>query len=757
MNEAIEAPDRSHGARLVSVEGRELPLKGVAVSGQAQGGLARVTLKQTFANPHAEPMKVTYTMPLPADGAVAAYEFRIGSRRVVGEIDRRAQARERFEKALIEGRAAGILDQERANLFTQEIGNVPPHTEVAVEIAIDQPLAWLPEGMWEWRFPTVAAPRYLGAEGRVPDASSVTLDVAGGPTGARAGLELVIGDPLADGRRPESPSHRLASEGRGAATRVTLSADGGAALDRDLVVRWMVPRPRTGATLQTARPETGRPHAGQAYGLLTVVPPERPAAVYPRDLIVLLDTSGSMSGAPLDQARRVVAALIDSLTVTDRLEMISFSNTPRRWRTEPLTATAETRRDAHRWLGSLEAGGGTEMLHAVEEALKPLRPDAQRQVVLVTDGHIGFESDLLRALRQDLPRGSRLHAVGVGSAPNRALTRPAARAGRGVEVLAAIDEDAERAAARLVAATRGPAIVDLEIHGTAVTGCAPRPLPDLMAGAPVLIGLSLLPDGGELILRGRTPTGPWEERLTAPPTSPGAGNPAVTALYGRESVENLELDLAAGKDREGIDRAIEKIGLEFGLATRLTSWVAISEEPGVDPRLPVRRETIPQELPYGMSAEGLGLRPGGGNLGTAMLMMKASADEGEISYDSARSVFPLDKKASMETDSIPLPRLRASLRSLVGRWVGATQAGGQVLELLVTGDPLDWRPFAQVMVELRNGKQKPVPVIPPASTAPGTIEPGSLVRLALQIDSALAKDVAGIVMICGEGILRIEL
>jgi len=549
MNEAIEAPDRSHGARLVSIEGRELPLKGVALSGQAQGGLARVVLKQTFANPHAEPMKVTYTMPLPADGAVAAYEFRIGPRRVVGEIDRRARARERFEQALIEGLTAGILDQERANLFTQEIGNVPPHTEVAVELAIDQPLAWLPEGMWEWRFPTVAAPRYLGAEGRVPDAASVTLDVADGPTGVRARLELVIGDSLLEGRRPESPSHRLSTEGRGATTRVTLQGDGGAALDRDLVVRWAVPRPRAGATLQTARPETGRPHAGHAYGLLTVVPPETPAAVYPRDLIVLLDTSGSMTGAPLDQARRVVAALVDSLTDTDRLEMISFSNTPRRWRPGPLAATAETRRDAHRWLASLEAGGGTEMLNAVDEALKPLRPDAQRQVVLVTDGQVGFESELLRALRQELPRGSRLHAVGVGSAPNRALTRPAARAGRGVEVLAALDEDAERAAARLVAATRGPAIIDLEVHGAAVAGSTPRPLPDLMAGATVLIGLSLLPDGGELILRGRTPMGPWEERLTAPPTPPGAGNPAITALYGREAVEDLELDLAAGSDR----------------------------------------------------------------------------------------------------------------------------------------------------------------------------------------------------------------
>ena len=757
MPQAIVQPDQGNGARLVSVEGRDLPLKSVAVAGQAKGGLARVVLKQTYANPHAEPLKVTYTMPLPADGAVAAYEFVIGDRRVVGEIDRRARARDRFERALIEGRTAGILDQERASLFTQEIGNVPPRTEVAVELSLDQPLVWLPEGMWEWRFPTVAAPRYLGAPGRVEDAANVTVDVADGATGARASLEIVIGDLLADGRRPESPSHRLSVAGRGAATSVTFAGDGGAALDRDLVVRWAVARPRAGVTVQTARPEAGRPHASHAYGLLTVVPPETPAAVYPRDLIVLLDTSGSMTGPPLEQARRVVAALVDSLGDTDRLEMIAFSNSPSRWRTGPLEATGETRRDAHRWLAALRAGGGTEMRHALEEALRPLRPDAQRQVVLVTDGEIGFESEIVRSLCHDLPRGSRLHAAGVGACPNRALTRPAARAGRGVEVLAALDEDAERAAARLIAATRGPAIVDLEIGGAAVAGFAPRPLPDLMAGAPVLIALSLNPDGGELRVRGRTPAGPWEERLTVPPTPAGDGGPGVITLYGREAVENLELDLAAGAERDEIDRAVEKIGLEFGLATRLTSWVAISEVPNVDPRLPVRRETIPQELPYGMSAEGLGLRRHG--QGTVAAIIRAahavSRDDlrfyhcGVVGHDGIeQEVTAKEGEASV--------RLRSSAgHFIIGRWAGPTEGGGQVLEFLVTGDPLNWKPAAHATVYFRMGEPAPVEVIQSATTRPGRVETGRLVRLAVRIEAEALKNFGWIEIDCGGAPLRI--
>ena len=738
MDQTIEVTHPGNGARLVSVDGRQFPLRSVAVGGQARAGLARVVLKQTFSNPHSEPMKVTYAMPLPAEGAVAGYEFRVGPRRVVGEIDLRAKARERFEKAMVDGRTAGILDQERANLFTQEIGNVPPGTEVQVELTIDQPLAWLSEGMWEWRFPTVAAPRYLGAEGRVPDAPNVTVDVSDGPTGLRASLELAIGDLLAEGRRPESPSHALSIAGGGASVRVTLAGEDGAALDRDLVVRWPVPRPRPGLTLQRARPDAGRPHAGHAYGLLTLVPPETPVAVYPRDLIVLLDTSGSMSGPPLDQARRVVAALVDSLGDDDRLEMIAFAGDARRWLSGPVAATAEARRDAQRWLAALRAGGGTEMVDAVEEALKPLRPDAQRQVVLVTDGEIGFESELLNSIQNGLPKGSRLHAVGVGSAPNRAMTRPAARAGRGVEVLAALDEDAERATARLIAATRGPAILDLEIAGPAVAGLAPRSLPDLMAGSPVLAGLRLHPEGGELIVRGRTPGAAWEERLAVPPTETGAGSPGVTALYGREAVEDLELKLAAGADRNEIDRATEALGLEFGIATRLTSWVAISEEPTVDPRRPIRKEIIPQELPHGMSAEGLGLGR------DRLVRVRTMASEVALltGFD-----FSLVGAGARRAHSMPA--------GYEGLWVPGASPEIQVLTFEVSATGLDWHPEPIVHLIMQSNGRVPVAIVEALTTLAGRIAPGHIVKLALNMGTQDPKDVLMVEVVCSGRLVHI--
>jgi Ca-activated chloride channel family protein len=201
-----------------------------------------------------------------------------------------------------------------------------------------------------------------------------------------------------------------------------------------------------------------------------------------------------------------------------------------------------------------------------------------------------------------------VHAVGVGSAVNRSLTQPVARAGRGEEAIVGLGEDPERAAQRLVQRSAAPLVVELSIGGSALEAAAPSRAPDLYAGAPALLALKLKPEGGELELRGRSAGGEWVERLMVPPTACGEGAQGVPALFAREAAEDLELELAAGGARRAIDEQLERLGLDFQIATRLTSWLAVAEQASVDPRTPSRREKIAQELPYGMSVEGLGLR-----------------------------------------------------------------------------------------------------------------------------------------------------
>lgn len=649
---ANSTPYESSGGRLVSIDGRTLPLTGASLVADAKAGVVQVKLSQTFHNPHAEPLRVTYSLPLPADGAVSGFSFTIGDQRIVGEVDTKKQARQRFEDAVLEGRTAAILDQERTSLFAQEVGNVPPRLSVVCEVTIDQKLAWLADGFWEWRFPTVVAPRYLGQPGRVADHAKVTVDVADQAMPVKLSLGMTIRDRLADGFRPESPSHPMHTVRGLSSTDVTF-ADDGVSLDRDVVVRWKAAQLKVGVELDVARPGKG-PSAENSFGLLTLVPPaiEAKMNAVSRDLIVLLDTSGSMSGLPLDQARRFTAALIDTLQDQDTLELIEFSSSPRRWKSQPVAATATNRKDAQSWLSKLRASGGTEMASGIIEALSPLRQEAMRQVVLITDGLIGSEHEVLTAISQRLPSGSRVHTIGVGSGVNRSLTQPAARAGRGVELVMGLGEDVEVAIRRLLARTTAPLITDVEISGDALVMSAPQRLPDVYSGSPALLSMKLKASGGTLIVRGRTAAGDFEETVQVKALDRAEGSRAVATLFARELVEDLETQRIVEPGKQ-VDSAVQALGLDFQISTRLTSWVAISEQMTVDPRLPRRNVTQPQELAYGMSAEGLGLRQASGGPAAAapsMLRMAPAKSMASMARPSggARKEEAADKAASAE-------------------------------------------------------------------------------------------------------------
>lgn len=238
----------SNGARLVSRTGENLSLRGITLTCEAMGGIARTKLCQNFTNAYPNPLELIYSFPLPADGAVADYEIRAGNRLIKGRIERRAEARAQFEAARLEGRTGGLVEQERPNLFTQHLGNIPGSTDVTIELTIDHPLRWIPGGAWEWRFPTVVAPRYLGAAGAVPDADRLTMDVVNGATSPTASVALTIADDLPVA--PTSSTHSVVVANQ----TVTVND---AALDRDIVIRWAALRQAPGCTLRTMRAAAG--------------------------------------------------------------------------------------------------------------------------------------------------------------------------------------------------------------------------------------------------------------------------------------------------------------------------------------------------------------------------------------------------------------------------------------------------------------------------------------------------------------------
>ncbi|HET9951394.1 MAG TPA: VIT domain-containing protein, partial [Candidatus Eisenbacteria bacterium] len=421
---------------LVATDGRTYPLRSARIRSRADAGLAQTTLIQEFDNPHDEPLEVIYTMPLPADGAVLGYLVRMGERVIRGEIQTREKAETTYKEALFAGKTAGLLEQNRADTFQQRLGNLPARTKVEIEISVLHPLAFLLGSeargpVWEYRFPTVVGVRYQGGPGRVTDAEKLDENRArAGDIPTRVALDLVIGDAAATAAT--SPSHEITSLLGADATHVHLAE--GAPLDRDLIVQWPAATPDVGVTVAEGpglEGDTGR------YALIAVTPPAVPRAVYHRDLTILIDASGSMTGEPIETAKRIAAGLLASLEEGDRFELLAFASTVQRLTEGMELATPATIRKGTQKIGSLQAGGATEMESAIRDALSSLRADSQHQIVVMTDGDFGFEREVMESLSRGIPAGVRLHVVGIGAAPNRTLTFGLARGGRGLEMLAA--------------------------------------------------------------------------------------------------------------------------------------------------------------------------------------------------------------------------------------------------------------------------------------------------------------------------------
>ncbi|NOU26519.1 MAG: hypothetical protein HOO96_01330, partial [Polyangiaceae bacterium] len=183
-------------------------------------------------------------------------------------------------------------------------------------------------------------------------------------------------------------------------------------------------------------------------------------------------------------------------------------------------------------------------------------------------------------------------------------------AGRGVEVLIGLEEDVEKCTDMLCRRMNAPILTDVTVEGPALLEHAPAMLPDVFQGAPLLVAAKVSPAGGILRVRGTTAEGAWETEVQVPATSAGQGSPAVVSLFARECVADLETRWAIGADVGRIDKDIERIGLVFKIATRLTSFVAVDETVVHDGGT-TRHDVVPQELPYGTLMEGFGFGSGG--------------------------------------------------------------------------------------------------------------------------------------------------
>lgn len=583
------------------------PLRRTAVHATVSGFVARVVVTQEFANPYAEPIEALYTFPLSERGAVDAMEMRTGERVIRGTVKEREEARRLYEAARAAGKLVGLLDQERPNVFTQALANLMPGASVAVRIEYVEPLAF-EAGRFTLAVPTVVGPRF-NPPGRVPDAARVTPPVT--PEGTRAGHDLTVavdvdaGMPIGE---VEAPLHDVLVE-RAAATRVRVRLRDGVVLpDRDFVLRWSV----AGEDVRSAVLTHRRP-GEDGYATFVLVPPARvpAAAAAPKELIFVVDRSGSQSGLPLLKAKETLLWILDHVGPDDTFQIVSFSSRTEMLFERPARLTRANEERARAYIDGLAADGGTYMADAIERVCAvPADDHRLRIVTFMTDGYVGNDFEVLGLVRK-LRGTSRWFAFGTGNAVNRFLIDGMARLGGGEAEYALLDGDGAAVAERFWRRISSPVLTDvrLEFEGLDVLQVLPAAPADVWAERPLVVHARYRRAGrGRVVLRGYRQGRPWEQALSVKLPAEAPENAAAASMWARARVDDLMAqDLVAlqqGDYPTALRAAIVEVALAHRLVTQFTSFVAV-EDRVVNEGGRVRTVEVPVEMPQGVRYEGI--------------------------------------------------------------------------------------------------------------------------------------------------------
>jgi Ca-activated chloride channel homolog len=654
--EGEDTAEQEAGLGALATSRGNLPLDAVDVRAAIAGTSASVELTQGFRNPFDVPLEATYIFPLPDRAAVTALRMECAGHVVEGVLKERSRAREDYDQAIAEGRRAAIAEEDRPDVFTMRVGNIAPGERVTVRLTLAQPLPYA-DGEVTFRFPLVVAPRYIpggplpGAPAgsgvaadtdAVPDASRISPPVLlpGFPNPVRLTLSADI-DPAGLPWAGIRCSLHATAEQAGIGGHTIVQLRPGERLDRDFILRLALAGQDRITTSLVVAPDPGQ-DPEQGTFTLTLVPPDGGDRPRPRDVILVLDRSGSMRGWKMVAARRAAARIVDTLTGTDRFAVLCFDNVVEGPPDFPDGLAASTDRNRFRaieWLARTDARGGTHLLEPLERAMGLLdgateaerptsaaarNPGRDRVLVLITDGQVGNEDQILHRMQARLAR-IRVHVVGIDQAVNAGFLARLAGAGRGRCELVESEDRLDEAAARIHRRIGAPLVTGLALasDGGAIEPgtVAPGLLPDLFPGVPVVVtGRWAGHPGGAVTVRGTRADGtPFETTIAAVT----GGNPASTAAWARAHVRDLEDRYAClpGHDAAELARLEQRItdvSLRYGVLCRFTAYVAVDTRVVTDGAA-AHRVTQPVELPAGWDPAGLGPPPAVAFAATAAL------------------------------------------------------------------------------------------------------------------------------------------
>ena len=617
------------------------PLLNTTVTMTISGLIARTTVSQQFSNPSDEWAAGIYVFPLPDQAAVDHLRMKIGERIIEGQIQEREEAKKTYAKAKAKGQRASLVEQERPNIFTTSVANIAPHAPITIVIEY-QDVVRYDQGRFSLRFPTVVGPRYIPGQphdiqensssqlgpgwalntDQVPDASHITPPVQHPSHGLLNPIDIQID--LAPGmllQEIESPTHPITITKQETNSYQVSLQDVSTYSDRDFELIWT---PLSHETPQAS--VFTEQHEGETFLFMQLMPPTSTSPtqeIIPREVVFVIDTSGSMGGKSLTQAKAALTLALSRLTQQDTFNLIQFNSVTHSLYSTARQASTSRIHEAQRYVNGLQATGGTEMLPALKRAFAHM-PDHEtslrlRQVIFITDGLVGNEDTLFALLQRDL-QDSRLFTIGIGSTPNGHFMRKAAQFGKGTFTYIGSTTEVQDKMNRLFLKLEHPALTDIAIQSGDVTFAEilPNPLPDLYAGEPLTVAFRTTTLPESITITGNKEGAHWETTQSLVDAKPRRG---ITVHWARQKIAQLMDQQTQQNDKTLIRQTILDLALKHHLVSRYTSLVAVDVTPVRPDTQPLNTHALKINLPHGMRYEAIFGWPQGATPATLYLIV----------------------------------------------------------------------------------------------------------------------------------------
>ncbi|MDH5562213.1 MAG: marine proteobacterial sortase target protein [Nitrospirota bacterium] len=603
-----------------------VPLLATTVTLTISGLIARTTVSQQFTNPSSEWAEGVYVFPLPDQAAVDHLRMRIGERIIEGQIQERAQAKQTYAKAKAKGQRASLVEQERPNIFTTSVANIAPHAPITIDIEYQEVVRY-DQGRFSLRVPMVVGPRYIPGQpennqepssspaglgwapntDQVPDASRITPPVQHPSQGHLNPIALRID--LAPGmllQAIESPTHPITITKQATNSYLVSLQDKSTYADRDFELIWT---PLSSETPQASVfTET---HDGETYSFLQLMPPVAPSIAQksiPREVVFVIDTSGSMAGSSLTQAKAALKLALTRLTPQDAFNLIQFNSITQAFYATSQQASVLSIQQALRYVDDLKANGGTEMQPALVQALTQTRNQEERsslrQIIFITDGLVGNEDALFTLLQRNIGQ-NRLFTVGIGSTPNGHFMRKAAQFGKGTFTHIGSTTEVQDKMNRLFLKLEHPALTDITIQsGEAIFGdVVPNPLPDLYTGEPLTVAFRTTDPPPSITITGNRAGTHWETTQSMVDAKPRNG---IAVYWARHTIAQLMDQQTQDHDKALLLRqSVLDLSLKHHLVSRYTSLVAVDVTPVRPDGQALHTHALKTNLPHGMQYEAI--------------------------------------------------------------------------------------------------------------------------------------------------------